>query len=330
MKHIVITEYGTTLGITSQRVVVKNKGEVIKEYPLSRLSTITIAKDGVSFSSNLIKLCSLRGIKIFFISNTGKICSALYGVGNHGGVGVRERQFITRGTILEENLSKALIHGKIKNQRAVLGYFGKYLTKKGNGLDGEIKKVLLDMKIASDSVWFSPVKSDWRGKLLGIEGSAAKLYFETLFKLKLLDNDLSKRVKRGAEDLTNISLNYGYGILRTYIWNAIVNAGLVPYAGILHKDRSGKPSLVLDLMEEYRAWVVDRVIIKNRQLIAKSKKFEYKLKRRVIEDIQKTCDKKYLYNKKKLSLESIIQRQVYKFCGSLGSDKRYKPYQFKW
>src|SRR5439155_51969 len=59
----------------------------------------------------------------------------------------------------------------------------------------------------------------------------------------------------------NASLTYGYGILYSQVWGAVLNAGLEPFAGFLHVDRPGKPSLVLDLTEEFRQPVVDRAVI---------------------------------------------------------------------
>jgi CRISP-associated protein Cas1 len=69
------------------------------------------------------------------------------------------------------------------------------------------------------------------------------------------------RVHRGADDALNALLNYGYGILYGHVWGAVANAGLEPFAGFLHVDRPGKPSLVLDLVEEFRQPVVDRTVI---------------------------------------------------------------------
>jgi hypothetical protein len=69
------------------------------------------------------------------------------------------------------------------------------------------------------------------------------------------------RSHQGATDAVNAALNYGYGILTAHVWGAVMNAGLEPFAGFLHVDRSGKPSLVLDLMEEFRQPVVDRPIL---------------------------------------------------------------------
>jgi CRISPR-associated endonuclease Cas1 len=69
------------------------------------------------------------------------------------------------------------------------------------------------------------------------------------------------RSHQGATDAVNAALNYGYGILTSHVWGAVMNAGLEPFAGFLHVERSGKPSLVLDLMEEFRQPVVDRPIL---------------------------------------------------------------------
>src|SRR5438477_161295 len=69
------------------------------------------------------------------------------------------------------------------------------------------------------------------------------------------------RETRGAVDPLNSALNYGYGVLYAQVEQALILAGLDPYAGFLHADRPGKPSLVLDLIEEVRQTVVDRTVI---------------------------------------------------------------------
>ena len=125
-------------------------------------------------------------------------------------------------------------------------------------------------------------------------------------------------------------LNLGYAVLGSYILNAVINAGLEPYLGIMHATRSGKMALVLDLMEEYRAWVVDRAVIKLRSRSEGKRALDVDLKKDLITEIQNTCAKKYLYRRKKHKLEHIIQRQVYRLCGHFYGEKTYKPYLFKW
>lgn len=137
------------------------------------------------------------------------------------------------------------------------------------------------------------------------------------------------RTKRYSTEITNISLNYGYAILENFIYKSIINAGLDPYMGVLHSIRSGKPSLVLDIMEEYRSFIVDRNIIKLKSRLSSVKQFET-IKKDVANAVIKSISKKVKYNGRNLSVESIIQRQIYKLSAYLCDDKKYKSYIFRW
>jgi len=91
VKHLVISEYGSFLGVSSYRLTVKQSNEV-RFFPLNRLSTISIAKRGVSFSSDLIEALSVRGIKLFFLDFRGVAHSALVSQSLHGVVALRQAQ----------------------------------------------------------------------------------------------------------------------------------------------------------------------------------------------------------------------------------------------
>ncbi len=92
--------------------------------------------------------------------------------------------------------------------------------------------------------------------------------------------------------------------------------------------RSSKPSLALDIMEEYRSFVVDRNIIKLRSSLKNS--LEQDDKRLIASNILNTMRKKLIYNHRKLTLESIIQRQIYKISVFFCDNKKYKSYIFRW
>ena len=137
------------------------------------------------------------------------------------------------------------------------------------------------------------------------------------------------RTKRYSSEITNISLNYGYAILENFIYKSLINAGLDPYFGVLHSLRSGKPSLVLDVMEEYRSFIVDRNIIKMKGKLEIVKKFET-IKKEVAGEVIKSINKSVIYNGRSLSVESVIQRQIYKISAYLCGEKKYKSYIFRW
>lgn len=98
----------------------------------------------------------------------------------------------------------------------------------------------------------------------------------------------------------------------------------------MHKERAGKPSLVLDLMEEYRSWVVDRNVIKMRAKISNDKKIDAELKKYLSNQVHETMSKKLNYKNKRLRLETIMQRQIYKLASSVVKNNPYKSYRFLW
>ena len=324
-QHLIINEYGQFIGISGNRLVIKNNKET-KDFALNRIKSIQIAKRGVGLSTDVITNCSTRGIKIFVMDFKGEIVSCLSGAKQHAVVKVRQHQFEFLKSSGRVTLSTKIVHGKIRNQRATLLYFKKYHK---NLL---IEKTAQQLKLLSiqvkDKHW-SHCKN-WRSVLLGFEGQAARLYWNCIAHCSLMPVDFKYRVSRPAIDIGNKALNYGYAILSTYVWNAIVNAGLEPYAGFFHSKRAGKPSLVLDLMEEYRSWLVDRNIMKHRDMINNSDSLSIKTREKIIKSIHKTFQAKYHYKKKKMRLESILQRQVYVLVGSLSEDKKYRPYYFRW
>lgn len=330
-KHLYIDEYGSFVGKTSERLTVSQGGELKAEIPLSRLRSVNILKGGISLSSDIIEACSLRGIKIFFLDFRNVAHTAITSTASHAVASVRRAQFLTIESDYGREVARALIIGKLKNQRATLQYFYKYLKntdKQSEKLENAIAKIkeitesLKNIELAS--------RENWLQIVMGKEGGAAAIYFDAIGAELLGETDFTARIGRGADDITNSALNYGYAILTSFAWQSIINAGLEAYAGVLHTNRPGKPSLVLDVMEEYRAWVVDRNIIKLKASLVGKKQLDAELKKKIIVEINSTMNKKYLYNGKNLSLQGIMQRQVYRLTGAFMQQNHYKSYIFKW
>ena len=139
---------------------------------------------------------------------------------------------------------------------------------------------------------------------------------------------------RGARDGLNSALNYGYGILYGQMERALVLAGLDPYAGFIHADRPGKPSLTLDLIEEFRQPVVDRTV-----LGLANKGFEFKqdedgllaedtrraLAEKVLERLEESTER---YEGKKQALRVIIQSQARHLATFVRGDRAdYEPFR---
>lgn len=318
MKHLVVCDYGAFLGLHSHRLAVR-QGDQTRHYPLNRLCTVTVAKRGVSVSSDLVEAFSQRGIKLFFLDFRGIAHSAILGQSQHGVVAVRMAQMtFCQGNTLP--LSGKIVIAKIRNQRAVLNYLDKYHRHPA------LRSAAIELSLNADKA----KQSRDIETLLGFEGASATAYFQGLREAKLFSSSFTKREGRGSQEVNNAMLNLGYAVLSSYILNAIINAGLEPYLGIMHGQRPGKMALVLDLMEEYRAWVVDRAVIKLRSRSEGKTILDNDLKKALITEVQQTCSRKYLYRKKKHKLEHVIQRQVYRLCGHFYGEKAYRPYLFKW
>ncbi len=319
MKHLVISDYGIFLGVKEGMLLIRGRDRSERLYPISRLSSLSVAKRGVSLSSDLIEVLSARGVKLFFLGFKGTAHATLIGNVRHGVVASRAHQYhFCQGDTLP--LARKIIAAKIKNQRGVLGYYAKYHRRLYES------KAVEELKQNARAA----TRAYSREVLLGYEGASARSYFQSLREAGLFTTSFNKRRGRGAQDITNSMLNFGYAILSSYVLAAIENAGLEPYMGVVHGIRPGKPSLVLDIMEEYRAWVVDRAVIKLRTQSRGLKTIPQGLKKQLVGEIQKSCAKRYYYRKKRVRLEHIIQRQVYRLSGHFCGEKNYRPYLFKW
>ncbi len=144
------------------------------------------------------------------------------------------------------------------------------------------------------------------------------------------------RETRGAIDPFNSLLNYGYGILYSQVEQALTLAGLDPYGGFLHADRPGKPSLVLDLIEEFRQPVVDRTIIgmvNKRVAIEQDEagRLGEATRTKIAEKIQERMESTEMYEKKRQTLRSILQNQARHLACFLREEReQYEPFIAGW
>lgn len=334
MRHLTITQIGRSLNLSNELLQVREKGAVLGEYPLSRLRSVQVAGRGVAMTSNLLVDLSARGIPLYIIDFKGRPLVQVSGTHQHAVAALRRKQllFLEHGN--PAPVAGAIVRGKIKNQRAVLLYFAKGLRKSNPDQAAILEKAAVQLlaltRKLGDGQLIDSDSADWRMPIMGHEGKAAAVYWGALREANLLTDSFKGRTGRGATDLPNQCLNLGYSILASHVWHAVTLSGLEPYCGILHVDRPGKPSLVLDLMEEYRPWVVDRQVIKLRFQLAQAGKLDAGIRKAVIGSIHANFAVKMAYGGKKVRLSAILQRQVYRLCGVFHSGKRYKPFIFKW
>jgi len=368
MEPLVISDYGAYLGKHSERVVVRyrDKERANDEYALMDLEQVIIGSRGVSLSSDLVEACTQRGIEISFLGFNGQPYAKLLSPALTATVISRREQLAAYQDERGFEIAKRFVQGKLQNQIRLVRYFGKYRKKRAPKqyaeLTERVRKIQdllkeLDALKAADA-GLCPIDA-MRSTLLNLEGRAGALYWECVGRL-LPGGKFGKREHRGARGEVNVLLNYGYGILYSQIWSALSLAGLEPFAGFLHVDRPGKPSLVLDFIEEFRQTVVDRVVF---AMINKRFKVEWEApdsdaardahqsakpggdaeetqreQRRLSKDTRRAFADRVLarlqetegFESKQQKLASIIQQQARHLAMFLRRERDYKPFVARW
>lgn len=246
-----ISEPGTSLGISKNTFVVKKFKKVLFTMPQTHCERVIIAAKSVSISSDFVAVCSEFGIGIDFFDRSLKNPVAMLSSPKHAYAKMTKYQLAMLDTPMQLDIAKAFLRGKTKNQ---INYL-KYLNKYHNLFDEHIIKMrYIQKKILQNS--------ENSNTLMGFEGQISHLYWSGLSDMLADKIDFSHRKTKGATDIVNASLNYGYAILYGRIHFHALKAGLSLHISFLHASDHIKPTLVFDMIEEFRTFVVDRVIFR--------------------------------------------------------------------
>lgn len=346
-QHLIVEDYGAFVGKHSERIVVTKDGQTIVQAPLLHLESVLIAGRGVSISAEAVRECTERGIPIHFVSRTGTPYASLYSAGLTGTVLTRRAQLESFKDGRGLTAAIAFAAGKIQSQANLLKYMGKYRKEAAPDIYDELRLRADEVQehlLELDQIKYYPEVreegrarvDDLRGELLSIEGRAAQRYWGAIKQVLPEALGWPGREGRGATDPINCALNYGYGILYGQVERVLVLAGLDPYAGFIHVDRPGKPSLTLDFIEEFRQPVVDRTIF---GLANKGVKFEQDERKRFTPETAKMIAAKVLdrlessepYEGKRHPLRGIMQSQARHLATFFrGERTAYEPFSASW
>lgn len=260
--NLAVDEFGTFLGLKSERVQVRKHKDIVQETPLFQVNQVLLFGRGISLSTDLLLECAERGIPVHVLTSVGKPALMMVSAGLTGTIKTRREQLLAyadgRGVVL----AKAFALGKCLNQVNLLKYMAKYRKATDAVLYREVRDAAIEIDVLATEIkrLEGACIDEVRLSLMNREGRASQIYWEAIGKLLRAEVEWAGREHRGAQDVVNMALNYGYGILYTQVEHALLLAGLDPYGGFVHVDRPGKPSLVLDAIEEFRQPVVDRTI----------------------------------------------------------------------
>ena len=252
-----ITSPDAYLSLDGENIVVKKEEHSSTRLPLHNLENV-VCFNYAGISPALMGACVERNVGLTFLSPNGRFLARVTGK-VRGNVLLRKKQYAVSEQLAEcAPLAACFLLGKIANSRKVIErarrdhamLVDSEALGKISGVLKEILHHIADCKNLSE--------------LMAFEGSAAKLYFSIFDQLILHQKEdffFNERSRRPPLDNMNSLLSFLYTLLTNEVSSALETVGLDPYVGFLHRDRPGRPSLALDVMEELRPVFADRLAL---------------------------------------------------------------------
>lgn len=257
LNTLYVTSPNSYLSLDGENIVILKDKIEVSRIPLHNLEGI-VAFGYTGASPALMGACAKHNIALSFMKQSGKFLGRVVGE-IRGNVTLRKSQYRISDNIEESNkIARNFIIGKVFNARWVIERATRdyALRLDVNKLKGVSKALLNSLK--------SIENSDDLEQLRGFEGEAASQYFSVFDDLILQQKEnfyFRYRNKRPPLDNVNSMLSFVYTLLAHDVAAALETVGLDPYVGFLHRDRPGRVSLALDLMEELRSVYADRFVI---------------------------------------------------------------------
>lgn len=259
---LILTGHGYKIGKKGGMIVVNKADGKRKEISVGNLSTIIVNARGVSISGDAINLLLKHGVQVVFLSRDRPI-GKLQPMKLRFPVTLKKEQIKAQNDQRGIVIAKTIVLNKMGNQIKVL----KRLRKSRMRTDAEaahiLYKYIREMAEVYEEMVSAQVEKITCSWLLSKEAEAARHYWEAISAILPAETGFNGRRTKydNPEDAFNLSLNYLYSLLASHIWFAVELSGLDPFIGYLHEDNNRRPSLVMDLMEEFRQPVVDKPLI---------------------------------------------------------------------
>ena len=262
MKKLLNTFYVTIpdayLSLDGENIVVKEDGSELRRVPLHNLEgIITYGRQGASPA--LMRKCAESGIALSFMTEYGRFQASVVGE-ERGNVLLRRTQYRYADDETKcVEIARNILVGKLHNSRWVLER-----TVRDHAMRVDVEKIKRVCAFISNTT-ISVREATVSERLFGLEGEAASQYFSVFDEMILSNKEdffFRGRSRRPPLDNVNALLSFVYTLLANDISSALSAIGLDPFVGFFHRDRPGRRSLALDLMEELRAPLADRFVLK--------------------------------------------------------------------
>lgn len=265
LNTLFVTSKDAYLSLEGETVCVSISNQKVGQFPLHTLeSIICFSYNGATPS--LMGVCAKKGITLSFYNPYGRFLCRTVGE-NQGNVLLRKRQYqVSDNQSMSCLIARNFILGKVFNCRWSIDRTLRDHSIRVN--EAQCKKAIKYLSDSLDKI----KKEENLDSLRGLEGECASVYFSVFDELILNQKEefyFNCRNKRPPLDKVNAMLSFGYTLLANDCAGALEGVGLDSFVGFIHRDRPGRKSLALDLMEELRPIIVDRFVltlINNRQI----------------------------------------------------------------
>ena len=268
LNTLYVTTENAWLYKDGENAVIKVDGVARARIPVHLLGSI-VCFGTIGVSPPLMGHCATRGVCISLMSRSGRFLARVEGPVSGNVVLRRDQYRTTDNETMTASIARSVVVGKILNQRTVVR---RALRDHGRSVPEVARSRLAASERRLSDAARRGARSDETATLRGIEGEAARCYYEVFGDLVLREErefSFNGRSRRPPLDRMNALLSFFYSLLVHDCRSALESVGLDPAVGFLHRERPGRPSLALDLMEELRPVVADRLalsLVNRRQL----------------------------------------------------------------
>ncbi len=331
MATLYLLEQGAKLVKEQKKFVVEKEGNVLLEIPEFKIDRVLLFGN-IQITTQAMKFLLQSGVETAFLNISGKLVGKLSPIESKN-VFLRVAQYeCFKNEDFKLRIAKVFVEGKIKNARSVLQRYARNYSAETD-FGGQLKIMDACLEELPGKTKVSTV--------MGIEGKASAVYFEAFGKMFRKELKFEVRMRRPATDPVNSLLNLGYTLVTNEIFSLTSAIGFDPYIGFLHGLDYGRPSLALDLIEEFRCAIVDRLTLElvNKEILAEDD-FEEReggvfLKEKSIRKYFEHYEKRMLAlfteeeESKDINFRKIMFRQVQCFVKTIQENMEYTPFRMK-
>jgi len=257
LNTLFVTTEGAYLAKDGQAVAVRVQKATRLRIPLHNLDGI-VCFGRVGCSPSLMAACGESGVSISFLSSSGKFRAVVSGF-TSGNVLLRRQQYRAADDSERSlEIARSIVLGKLANCRTVLNRAARDAddAQRAEALQAVARRLSATIPAVQQATTLD--------QLRGVEGESAVRYFAAFNDLITANPEVfrfERRSRRPPLDPINCLLSFVYTLLMHDVRSACEAVGLDPAVGFLHRDRPGRPGMALDLMEEFRPWLADRLVL---------------------------------------------------------------------